>query len=414
MPAASRHDAHAARDYRRLAELGIRTARDGVRWHRIETSPGRYDFSCDLPLVRAARDAGVQVVWDLCHYGWPDDLDIFSPRFVDRFAAFARAFARVVAGESDEIPFYTPVNEISFFAWAGGNVGFFHPFAHGRGDELKAQLVRASIAATQAVWEVDPRAHIVHPDPTIHVAADPSRPEDRPAAERYTASQFDAWDMIAGLRHPELGGDLRYLDIVGVNYYPHNQWIHGTPAFNPASALKRSDPLYRPFGEILGEVQARYGRPVFIAETGIEGPARPGWLRYVAREVRAAMRAGVPLEGICLYPIADHPGWDDDRHCPNGLLGYVDEEGERPVYEPLAEELRRQQRIFDRSGRVAGVPTVVRTEHLPGLITDPAHGRVFPGGGRYCSPPGEEIARSGPPGPAGNSQFQRAYLPHPQ
>lgn len=361
MTAASRHDSYAARDYRRLADLGIRTARDGIRWHRIEKSPGSYDFSCDLPLVRAARDASVQVVWDLCHYGWPDDLDIFAPEFVDRFAEFSRAFAEVVAGETDEVPFYAPVNEISFFAWAGGDAQFFFPFAKGRSEELKAQLVRASVAATQAVWEVDPRARIVHPDPTIHVAADPSRPEDRPAAERYTASQFDAWDMIAGLRHPELGGDPRYLDIVGVNYYPNNQWIHeSNRSFHERRLLRRHDPLYRPLREILGEVYARYGRPVFIAETGIEGDRRPEWLHYIGREVRAAMRAGVPMEGICLYPIADHPGWDDDRHCPNGLLGYVDEKGDRPVYEPLAEELRRQQRIFDRTRRAADTSRAVR------------------------------------------------------
>ena len=39
-------------------------------------------------MLEAARDEGVQVIWDLCHYGWPDDLDIFSPQFVERFARF--------------------------------------------------------------------------------------------------------------------------------------------------------------------------------------------------------------------------------------------------------------------------------------------------------------------------------------
>ena len=39
-------------------------------------------------MMHAARDTGVQVIWDLCHYGWPDDLDIFRPEFVRRFSAF--------------------------------------------------------------------------------------------------------------------------------------------------------------------------------------------------------------------------------------------------------------------------------------------------------------------------------------
>jgi len=79
-----------------------------------------------------------------------------------------------------------------------------------------------------------------------------------------------------------------------------------------------------------------------VAETGIEDDARPAWLRYIVREVLTAMTAGVPVEGICLYPILNHPGWDDDRHCHNGLFDYADEAGRRDVYRPLAEEVSRQ------------------------------------------------------------------------
>jgi hypothetical protein len=82
---------------------------------------------------------------------------------------------------------------------------------------------------------------------------------------------------------------------------------------------------------------------VFVAETGIEDETRPAWLRYVSRELYNALAAGVPIEGLCLYPIVNHPGWEDDRHCYNGLFDYADEHGVRAVYEPLAEELARQQ-----------------------------------------------------------------------
>jgi len=93
-------------------------------------------------------------------------------------------------------------------------------------------------------------------------------------------------------------------------------------------------------------VHKRYGRPLFIAETAIEGDARSHWLRYVAGEVRAAMRAGVPVAGLCLYPILDYPGWDDGRYCPTGLWGYADERGNRSIHQPLADELQRQRRLF--------------------------------------------------------------------
>lgn len=61
----------------------------------------------------------------------------------------------------------------------------------------------------------------------------------------------------------------------------------------------------------------------------------------MCKEVLTAISAGVPVEGICLYPIVNHPGWDDDRHCHNGLFDYADASGQRPVYRPLADEIAR-------------------------------------------------------------------------
>ncbi|MFN2386360.1 MAG: beta-glucosidase [Thermoanaerobaculia bacterium] len=303
--------------------------------------PGRYDWSSFLPMVRAASETKTHVAWDLLHFGWPDHVDVFSEDFPDRFARFVRAFLEVVEGEDDAVPYIAPVNEISFLSFAGGEEGFFFPYARGRGDDLKRQLVRAAIAASRVIREAAPSARIIHTDPIINIVADPTRPEDRAKAEGYRLSQFAAWDMIAGRVEPELGGEDWMLDVLGVNYYIHNQWIH------EGSVLVPSHPQHLPLRYMLREVYNRYRRPMFIAETGIEAEARPSWLHYIGREVQAANELGIPLEGICLYPIVDHPGWEDDRHCPNGLWGYLDEAGGREIDQPLAEELRRQQQILE-------------------------------------------------------------------
>lgn len=352
----TRHDQFAREDYSQLQQAGIRTVRDGVRWHLIETSPFRYDFSSLLPMLRAARETQTQVLWDLLHYGWPDGLSIWSSEFVDRFARFARATAQVIFEETGGPLFITPVNEISFVSWGGGDAGFLNPFAKGRGPELKEQLVRAVIASIEAVREVDPGARITHAEPIIHIACDPDYPEEAPAAEAYRLAQFQAWDMIAGRLNPELGGRPEYLDVIGVNYYSNNQWIHQDPNLPPSRRrtnvlLLPSHPLHRPVREMLREVYERYRRPVFIAETGIEGDARPSWLRYIGQEARAAAAAGVELEGLCLYPIIDYPGWGDDRHCHTGLWGYADDEGRRPVYEPLLDELAHQRELWETQRR---------------------------------------------------------------
>lgn len=337
--ASSHHDRHAEADYRQLSTLGLRTVRDGFRWHLIETSPGHYDWSSIAPMLSAAENAGTQVIWDLFHYGWPDDLDIWQPEFVTRFAAFARAAARHVRESSDRVPFYCPVNEISFTAWGGGDAGYLNPFARGRGFELKVQLVRAAIAAMHAILDIDPRARFVHCDPAINVITAHERPHEFWAAEGHRQAQYQGWDMLAGLAWPQLGGSPRLLDIVGVNYYSNNQWIHGGPP------IDRWHHQYRPLHRLLMEIHGRYGRPILLAETGTEFEARPDWLRYAAGEVAKAQARGVPLEGLCLYPILNHFGWDDDRPCQNGLLEQDFSGEKRAIYQPLAEELARWTRL---------------------------------------------------------------------
>jgi len=341
--AATRHDTFARLDYLRLLQRGMRTAREGLRWHLIEASAGKYDFASALGLVRAADETGVQLIWDLCHYGWPDWLGIFEPRFVDSFAKLAHEFAKLLKEESDHLPIICPINEISFFSWAAGELAHMNPYAFGRGDELKEQLVRASIAATEAIWDVSPGARIAQIDPVINVLPeDPANEVQVKAAEAYRLSQYEAWDMISGRMKPELGGNEKYLDIIGVNYYVHNQWILG------GSSVSADNPRYRAFREIVQEVYQLCQRPFFVAETGIENEARPAWLRYMGSEVRAAIMSGTPIEGICLYPILNHPGWEDDRHCHNGLWDYPNDNGDREIYLPLAEELGKQMTEFEQ------------------------------------------------------------------
>ena len=352
---ATRHDEFAAQDYRLLQRHGIRTARDGLRWHLIEAEAGRYDFSSAIPMLRAARETDMQVIWDLWHYGWPDHLDIFSPAFVDAFAAFSREAIKHVS-EHTEAPLISPINEISFFSWAGGEGGIFNPFAHHRGDEMKRQLVRASLQAIAAMREVNPAVRICQVDPIINVVPRGTSEEDVRNAGNYRMSQFEAWDMLLGRAQPELGGREDAIDAIGVNYYIHNQFIWGGGMIVP------SDPRYRHVSDMLGETYARYRRPIFVAETGIEDETRPAWLRYMTREVFAAMAQGVPVEGVCLYPIVNHPGWDDDRHCHNGMFDYADDTSEREVYAPLAEEMSRLN--ANASDAVAGIGGVSELEEL--------------------------------------------------
>ncbi|KPB77125.1 beta-glucosidase [Pseudomonas syringae pv. tomato] len=335
------HDRWPQEDFAAMAACGIRTVRDGLRWHLIETRPNRYDWSSFLPMLRAAQHQGTQVIWDLCHYGYPDDLDIWTPQFVERFARFAAAAAQVVKDEGQSVPFYAPINEISFWSWAGGEVAYFNPGSQQRGMELKQQLVRASIAAIDAIRAIEPNARFIQAEPLIHVVSATKRSAETAAAECYRQAQFEAWDLLSGRQWPGLGGSPEYLDVLGVNFYPHNQWqLNGRK-------LTQNDPQYRPFQSMLSELHARYARPLLISETGAENDQRLPWFDYICAQVSKAVMAGVPVQGICWYPILDYPGWDDARYCPAGLLGYADNQGLRAAFHPLHKALCDRASEFD-------------------------------------------------------------------
>ena len=328
------HDRLCLQDYRRAMAHGMRCCREGLRWHLIEKRPYEYDFRSVQPMLRAARETGMQVIWDIFHFGWPDDLDIFQPAFVHRLRGLSEAFARLLRSEGIEAPYIIPVNEPSFVSWGGGDVACLNPFQRDRGKELKAQLTPASLASMDAVRKVLPRARFILVDPLIHIAAHEDHPEHADECRAYTNSQYQAWDMIEGREWPFLGGSPSAMDIVGVNIYPRNQWTH-----EPYRVLMPGDPLHKPARQMLQDVWERYRRPIYLSETGTEDEERGPWLRYICAEVGAALRAGVPIHGICLYPILNHPGWNDDRHCRNGLWDYADAQGNRALEDDLAPAL---------------------------------------------------------------------------
>jgi hypothetical protein len=317
------HDAMVAHDYRSLRRAGITTVRDGVRWNLVDRA-GELDFSSATPYVEAAEREGMTVIWDLFHYGFPADLDPFQESdFSARFGAYCGAFARLLVERdrlngrgSQSARFYTPVNEISFFAWAGGEVGMFAPHVTGRGAELKAKLVVAAIAGMDAILAADPYARFVHCDPVVRVVAPADAPWLHGEAEFFNENYVtEAWDMIAGRVRPDLGGHPRYLDIVGVNYYGVNQWEHQ----RPGNVLADNDPRRTPFGDLIIDIHHRYRRPMIVAETSSTGDDRPRWLRSIAHECERAMEHGVSLHGLCIYPVLGMADWENGAFRPMGL-----------------------------------------------------------------------------------------------
>lgn len=349
MLAGVEHDKRVLEDYRLLHSRNMRCARDGIRWNLIDRCC-RQDYSSFAPMLDAATSTGTQVIWSLCHYGWPDDVDLFSTQFVTRFAKYARGIATFVRERTDAIPFYAPMNEISFLAWAASRP-IVYPFAEGRDNEIKDQLIRAVIAGCEAVWEVDRRARFVYPEPVIHVFPQPGNPETIARAAAINEAQYEAWDMIGGYKRPDLGGHPRYLDILGANYYHSNQWEDLTGRLRWEDEPR--DPRWIPFHRILQQVWERYHKPLFVAETSHFGVGRARWIREIGQEVYTARQNGVPVEGVCLYPILDRFDWENRNHWHNSGLWDLEQTPEglqRVLNQEYFEALREVQNLLASIG----------------------------------------------------------------
>lgn len=304
--ASSGHERWAHLDHALIRSLGVRCARESLRWHLIERVPGVYDFTSALQQVRAAKAAGVSVVWGICHWGLPDHIDVWSADFPRRLAAFAVAAARMLHEEGSHIAGWVPVNEMAFWAWAGGATGGFHPFHARRGNLLKWQLVLGHLAVVQALRDMGAFEPIIVCEPLIMVHAKESSGGN--IARGYMQASTAAIEWI-------LSADPSAIDVIGWNYYPHNQWREDD------TRVPRGDPHYQPLRDLLHDAARRFGRPVVLSETGAEEPDGVGWMRYVAAEAEAALMMGVPLRGICIYPVMDYAGWDNARHCECGPIG---------------------------------------------------------------------------------------------
>lgn len=168
----TRHRENALGDYRMLQQLGIAVAREGVPWPMADRD-GRYDFGAVEPMIEAMKQTRVAPIWDLCHYGYPDGLDPFAPDFSRRFARYCGAFARHIAQRLPGPCYFTPINEITFFAFCGGEWGWVAPYRKTREDreQFRLALCRASIAGVQAIREVLPESRMIHVDPLVQVIA---------------------------------------------------------------------------------------------------------------------------------------------------------------------------------------------------------------------------------------------------
>src|SRR5262249_14896533 len=157
-----------------------------------------------------------------------------------------------------EAPMICPINEISFITWAV-ECDYFLPADVEKGGWYKRHLVRAAVAGVDAMRAVEPGCRFVWSDPLIHIAPRDHSKRELARAEAARQGQFESYDMLLGRMAPELGGRPDLVDMVGLSFYPHNQWY-----FSGTTTIPMGHHEYRRLADMLVEAAERFGKPIFL------------------------------------------------------------------------------------------------------------------------------------------------------
>jgi hypothetical protein len=293
-----RHDEFLERDYELLTQIGCIGARDAARWYMTHPAPHTFDWSWLDRVVAAAEKACLTLYLDLWHYGYPDWLDLLSEDAPAHFAEFARE----IALRYPTITHWCIANEPSLMVEMAGRRGKWRPFLRRKANAtlLRRQICRMIIAASQAVLDVRPHARLILPEPW-HATLKNS--EDNQAA---------VIDTVIGRRDPELGGDPRYVSVIGLNHY--------------------RDSTLPPLHRLLLNARKRWSDfPLWLTETS--GPPRgwqqTEWFWWMLAEVRLANAEGADIPVFTWAPTISMYDWvDEQKHLANGIW-VIGKNGER-------------------------------------------------------------------------------------
>ena len=313
---------HALRWRQDLALLqgcGVSECRYPVRWHRVEPVRGEFDWAETELVLGHMRERGLRPIVDLVHHtSHPAWLGGFGdPSFGAALVRYVRAFA----ARFPWIDAYTLFNEPFTTLMLCGHLGIWPPRLHGvEGFVAVARNVLPALTeASRVLHELLPDARHVYTEVGERATAGPAA---EAFAEYANDRRFFITDAFLGRglsrERPfvaavvEAGGaellelEPGHLDVLGVDYYAHNQWHWFAPHLGTTAS-----PAPAPFAELLAEYWERYRVPLIVGETNIRGFAsdRASWLKYTLEQCERARVQGVPVEGYCWFPFIDSCDW---------------------------------------------------------------------------------------------------------
>ncbi|MDX6710695.1 MAG: beta-glucosidase [Blastocatellia bacterium] len=338
----TQHYTHWKTDLKLISEIGVKTIRYGLPWHRINPARDKWDWGWTDGVLERLLEYGIDPIIDLVHYGTPAWIEgaFLNPDFPERMAEYA---ARVAERFKGRIRAFTPLNEPRITAWYCGKLGWWPPYRRGWGGFVSImKALCAGIVRTQEnLLAVDNQIVTVHVDATdLFTTKDDSL---RAEVDLRQQLVFLGLDLITGLvtpLHPLYSFVLKHgmseseltwfsehavkLDVLGINMYPMytlKEMIRTTGGIRTRMPYASADLVE----QLATMYWQRYHRPIMIAETASVGPVkrRLRWLNDSLGAVRRLRAGGVPLIGYTWWPMFALIGWayrQNNRPFENYLL----------------------------------------------------------------------------------------------
>lgn len=359
-----------------MRDLGVRAARYGIPWHRVQPRAGAWEWDFVDRAVERLLELGIEPIVDLVHYGLPRWIDgaYLHPDFSRLMAEYA---ARVAARFRGRVHAYTPLNEPRITAWYCGRLGWWPPHRRGWRGFVAVMLAacRGIVETVHALAAVDPDILIAHVDATDLYETE--EPQLAPAAEHRQEIVFLALDLVSGritpaaplwpwlLQHGATETELEWfqaraveLPFVGLNLYP--MFTRKVLRRRRSGELRWTMPYAdaRIVADLGRKYWERYRAPLFISETASVGSVarRRAWLEDSVAAARTLRASGVPLIGYTWWPLFALVTW-----------GY--RQGTRPPAFYL-----KQMGLWDLDEKLDRVPTPLVAEYR--RLTDAGAGAV--------------------------------------